>query len=388
MLEPKRFLAAAVLMTAAFSGQGVASPADPDERPRARDLGIEVGVFEPGPLNAITDVKSVRVGHVTVIEGDEVRTGVTAILPHGGNLYQDKVPGAVEVGNGYGKLAGSTQVMELGEIETPIILTNTLNVAEGMIGAIEWTLARPGNEEVVSVNAVVGETNDSHVNDIRARKVTKAHVIEAIETASTGPVVEGSVGAGTGTHAFRWKGGIGTSSRQLPGSLGGYTVGVLVQTNFRGVLSIDGVPVGKQLDQYLFRDQLEGHEDGSIMIVVATDAPLSDHNLQRTARRALFGIARTGGPMPNGSGEYVIAFSTAKSVRRTPARRSTVSEIENLPNDRMTGIFQATVEATEEAIYNAILKATTVEGNGQSLQAIDIEAVQGLLAKYNRTKAR
>lgn len=332
-----------------------------------RAHGITPGILSPGPLNAITDVAGVRVGHVTFIKGSDVRTGVTAILPHGGNLYQDKVPAGIHVGNGYGKLMGITQVHELGEIESPIILTNTLNVAEGAIGAIEWTLEQPGNERVGSVNAIVGETNDGGLNNIRKRSIKPSHVRRAIETAAVGPVAQGNVGAGTGTTAFGWKGGIGTSSRLLPAPLGGYTVGVLIQSNFGGVLRVDGFPAGQALDQYFLRNVLtrEGRAqkaDGSIMIVVATNAPLSDRNLERLARRAMAGVARTGASLTNGSGDYVIAFSTHENVRRTAEKRAKSSPLEDLPNAHFSPLSQAVIEATEEAILNSLFMAKTMDG--------------------------
>lgn len=356
-----------------------------DQRPRAREVGVAPGVLPVGPLNAITDVAGVRVGQVTFVQGTDVRTGATAILPHGGNLYQDKVPAGVVIGNGYGKLMGTTQIIELGEIETPIVLTNTLSVPQGAEAVLDWTLAQPGNEEVRSVNAVVGETNDGYLNDIRQRALRAETIVEAIETAREGAVEEGSVGAGTGTVTFGWKGGIGTSSRRLPASLGGYTVGVLVQTNYGGVLQILGAPVGEELGRYYMKEALDrGDADGSIMVVVATDAPLSDRNLTRLARRALLGIARTGSPMTNGSGDYVIAFSTAASVRRTPERRAGLSEYAYLPNDRVSPLFQAVVEATEEAIYNALFKATTVSGHRGAIEALPLDEVLRVLKKYGR----
>jgi D-aminopeptidase len=353
--------------------------AQPDDRPRARDVGIAPGVLAPGPLNAITDVAGVRVGHVTIAEGD-VQTGVTAVLPHAGNLFQEKVPAGVYVGNGFGKLMGSTQVRELGEIETPIVLTNTLSVPEAAAGVIEWTLRQPGNERVFSVNAVVGETNDGFLNDIRARAVEPRHAVEAIEAASGGAVEEGSVGAGRGTMAFGWKGGIGTSSRVLPAALGGYTLGVLVQTNYGGILEIDGLPVGRALDRYFLRDVLDrGDADGSVMIVVATDAPLSDRNLERLASRALLAVGRSGSPITNGSGDYVIAFSTAEAVRRTPERRARLAAVEELPNDRLSPLFQAAVEATEEAIYNSLFRAAPVDGHRGRGDALPLQPVMELL---------
>ena len=311
--------------------------ASSDERVRARDLGVTPGILMPGPMNAITDVEGVLVGHVTLVKGKDVRTGATAVLPHGGNLYQDKVPAAIVVGNGYGKLMGLSQVDELGEIETPIVLTNTLSVADAAIATIEWSLDQNGNERVGSVNAVVGETNDGGLNNIRKRTLTPKLIRRAIEQAKAGPVDEGTVGAGTGTRAFGWKGGIGTSSRSLPSALGGFTIGVLVQSNFGGILSVDGAPVGEALGQYYLKEHADkGDADGSVMIIVATDAPLSDRNLKRLGRRALAGLARTGASMTNGSGDYVIAFSTAKSVRRTPSRRNNVAAIKEMPNNMMT----------------------------------------------------
>ena len=370
------FLSLALLMTAA---------ADAAERPRAREAGISFGILPAGALNAITDVAGVKVGHVTLIEGDNVRTGVTAILPHGGNLYQDKVPAGFAVGNAYGKFMGSTQVKELGEIETPILLTNTLNVPEAAAGIIQWTLRQPGNEQVRSVNAVVGETNDGTLNDIRGRHVTPAHAIAAIESARGGPVQEGAVGAGTGTMAFSWKGGIGTSSRKLPANLGGWTVGVLVQTTYGGVLSVAGVPVGQALGQYYLKDELSrASGDGSCIVVIATDAPLSDRNLERLAHRGLLGIARTGSPMTNGSGEYAIAFSTNPDVRRTPERRAKPSEIVDLPNDLMSPLFEAAVEAAEEAAINSLFAATPMEGNGKDIDALPVDRVVKLYKRARR----
>jgi len=330
------------------------------DRVRARQLGIAPGVLAPGPLNAITDVAGVLVGQTTLIAGDSVRTGATAILPHAGNLFQSKVPAAVFVLNGFGKSAGLSQVAELGEIETPIVLTNTLSVARGMEAILDWTLNQPGNEKVTSVNAVVGETNDGYLNDIRARTLSAAHVLEAIRSARAGPVEEGAVGAGTGTVAFGWKGGIGTSSRRVPAVAGGWTVGVLVQTNFGGVLTIDGRRVGEELGKFYLKDELAGPSaDGSIMVVVATDAPLSDRNLGRLARRAVAGIARTGSSFSNGSGDYIIAFSTAADALRTAARRAGIAQVAELSNDSVSPLFQAVAEATEEAIYNSLFMATT-----------------------------
>ena len=357
-------------------------------RPRARDLGVAPGVFPPGPLNAITDVAGVLVGHATIIEGDRVRTGVTAIVPHGGNLFQDKVPGAVFVGNAFGKLAGSTQVDELGTIETPILLTNTLSVGVAVAASAGWTLAQPGNEGVRSVNPLVGETNDGGLNDIRGQHVTKDHVLAAIAAAREGAVEEGSVGAGTGTQCFGWKGGIGTSSRVVAAGASRYVLGVLVQTNFGGVLTIDGVPVGKLLRRYAFGPSAPGQAsadtaDGSCMIVVATDAPLDARDLKRLAARAVFGLARTGSSFSHGSGDYAIAFSTAPGLRtrageRAPAARTI------LPSDSVSPLFQAALEATEEAVYNSLFRATTVTGGGRTVDAIPLDAVRGFLANRPR----
>ena len=330
------------------------------DRVRARQLGIAPGVLAPGPLNAITDVDGVLVGQRTLIAGDSIRTGATAILPHSGNLYQSKVPAAVFVFNGFGKSAGLSQVAELGEIETPIVLTNTLSVATGLEAVLDWTLAQPGNEQVMTVNAVVGETNDGYLNDIRGRALTSAQILDAIKSARAGPVEEGAVGGGTGTVAFGWKGGIGTSSRRLPAVVGGWTVGVLVQTNFGGVLTVDGRRIGEELGRFYLKDELAGKSpDGSIMVVAATDAPLSDRNLARLARRAVAGIARTGSSFSNGSGDYVIAFSVARDGLRTPPKRAGVAQYAEMSNDAVSPLFQAVAEATEEAIYNSLLMATT-----------------------------
>ncbi|HEU5481479.1 MAG TPA: P1 family peptidase [Sphingomicrobium sp.] len=371
------------LFLAALLVTGAAQAAD--SRPRAREAGIVFGILQPGPLNAITDVAGVEVGHVTLIEGANIRTGVTAVLPHGGNLYQDKIPAGLAVGNAYGKFMGSTQVEELGEIETPILLTNTLNVPEAAAGAIEWTLRQPGNEQVRSVNAVVGETNDGFLNDIRARRVRPADAGAAIEAARDGPVPEGAVGAGTGTIAFGWKGGIGTSSRRLPPNLGGWTIGVLVQANYGGVLTVAGVPVGQALGRYFLKDELSGGSaDGSVIIVIATDAPLSDRNLERLARRAFLGIARTGSPMTNGSGDYAIAFSTNMDVRRTPDRRAKPGAIADLPNDQMSPLFQAAVEATEEAAINSLFAATSMDGAQGRIDALPVDEVIKLYRRARR----
>jgi len=358
-----------------------------ESRPRIRDLGVEPGIFPPGPLNAITDVEGVRVGHQTLIRGDSVRTGVTAILPHGGNLFQRKTPAAVYVGNGFGKAAGFLQVQELGNLETPIVLTNTLAVGTAIEAVVAWTLEQPGNQEVRSVNAVVGETNDGTLNDIRGRQVTVADVRAAIAAARSGPVEEGAVGAGTGTVAFGWKGGIGTSSRVIPKSLGGYTVGALVQSNFGGILTIDGVPIGEKLGQYSFKEDLEKRESGSCMMVLATDAPLSSRNLERLAKRSVLGLARTGSFLSNGSGDFVIAFSTKNLVPFEPKERTLA--VEELTNDAMSPLFLAAVEAVEEAVYNSLLKATTVTGyQGRTVEALPVERVRELLREGGRVKAR
>lgn len=368
--------------------------------PRARDLGIAPGVFAPGPLNAITDVTDVRVGHVTLIEGDRIRTGVTAIVPHGGNLFQDKVAGGVFVGNAFGKLAGSTQVDELGTIETPIILTNTLAVGTAVEAVVRHTISQAGNEQVRSVNALVGETNDGGLNDIRALPVTGDHVRRAIDQARSGPVEEGAVGAGTGTVCYGWKGGIGTSSRVVPrgrdAGAGSYTLGVIVQTNFGGHLTIDGVPVWKtiladrsspaqphagalQADALRASREADAMADGSCMIVIATDAPLTARDLQRLAARGVFGLARTGSSYSHGSGDFAIAFSTAADVRtkfgeRDPRARAI------LPSDGVSALFQAALEATEEAVYNSLFQAKTMTGNGRTVDALPLDRVKALLA--------
>lgn len=334
-----------------------------NDRRRARALGFAPGVLPPGPLNAITDVAGLRVGHVTVIEGEATRTGVTVILPHGGNPFADRVPAGLFTMNGFGKMAGATQVMELGELETPVVLTNTLAVGRAVEALVDWTLALPGNEGVRSVNAVVGETNDGRLNDIRARGLTAAHVLVALESAKDGPVEEGCVGAGTGTVAFGWKGGIGTASRRLPESLGGHTIGVLVQANYGGALVMDGLPVGRLLGRHYLAEHPPdpADADGSVMVVVATDATLSDRNLGRLARRAMAGIARTGAAFSDGSGDYALAFSTHPGVLRNAARRTAESTISELPNDLLSPLFVGAAEATEEAVLNALLAATTTE---------------------------
>lgn len=365
------------------SGMGLAAQSG-SLRPRARDIGLAPGVFSPGPLNAITDVEGVRVGQVTLNQGDAVRTGVTAVVPHPGNVFQDKVPGAVFVGNAFGKLAGSTQVDELGTIETPVVLTNTLSVGAGVEGAVRWTLAQEGNASVRSVNALVGETNDGGLNDIRGLHVRPEHVVQAITGARGGAVDEGTVGAGTGTQAFGWKGGIGTSSRRLTAAQGGYTVGVLVQSNYGGVLTMGGAPVGKELGRYAYAPNPRGNDagDGSCMIVVATDAPLDARDLKRLAARAVFGLARTGSSYSNGSGDFAIAFATHSSLRvkfndAAPAQRTV------LPTDGVSALFQAALEATEEAVYNSLLKATSVKSKSGDADALPIDRVRAILKKYN-----
>ncbi|WP_092899691.1 P1 family peptidase [Algoriphagus aquimarinus] len=343
---------------------------------RPRDLGITIGILPVGEYNAITDVPGVKVGHLTKIDGNNIRTGVTAILPHGGNIFQQKVPAAIYVGNGFGKLAGSTQVQELGNIESPIILTNTLSVAAGIEGAVRYSLEQKGNENAQSVNAIVGETNDGYLNDIRGMHISSEEVIQAIMSAESGIVSEGNVGAGTGTVCFGWKGGIGTASRKLPESLGGYTVGVLVQTNFGGNLQIDGVAVGEKLGKYPFRDALE-KSDGSCMIVVATDAPVLDRNLERMAMRAMMGLAKTGGIASNGSGDYVIAFSTAEGLRIPyELEAQTLEKAEFIQNDDMSSLFMAVIEATEEAIINSLFAAETMTGkDGHTVAKLPVEQV-------------
>jgi D-aminopeptidase len=403
-----------------------------ETRPRASDLGLKIGVLPTGPLNAITDVAGVEVGHTTINRGNEIHTGVTAVLPHSGNLYTEKVPGAVFVGNGFGKLAGSTQVEELGEIETPILLTSTLSVPRVADALISYMLALPDNEHVLSINPVVGETNDGYLSDIRGRHITADDVVAAIRNAKGGPVEEGAVGAGTGTVAFGWKGGIGTASRRLPTKLGGYTVGVLVQTNFGGVLTIAGAPVGQELGQYYLRDELQSrshgtaeanpvaavydrravaggggagqkdlqaprtggdHVNGSVMVIVATDAPLDPRNLKRLAARALLGVARTGSVASNGSGDYAIAFSTAPQVRihtedkapwhdRSVSRRRLTRHVELLTNDAISPLFLAAIEATEEAVYNSLFRATTTTGQGHTVQALPIEKTTEILKRH------
>ena len=359
------------------------------EAQRIRDYGVEIGVLKTGELNAITDVEGVTVGHETIVNGDNVRTGVTAILPHQGNIFQQKVPAAIYIGNGFGKLVGYSQVKELGNIETPILLTNTLSVPAASNALISYTLDQEKNKDVRSVNAVVGETNDGWLNDIRGRHVTEDHVLNAIQNASSGSVKEGNVGAGTGTICFGYKGGIGTSSRVIPQSLGGYTVGVLVQTNFGGVLEVNGVPVAKELKKYPYRDKILNDADGSCMIVVVTDAPLGSRNLERLAKRAMLGLAKTGGIASNGSGDYVIAMSVAKENLIPYQSDSMFINKNELRNGEISPLFLATIEATEEAILNSLFAADTMVGRaGHTIEALPKEKVIALLNAYNKIKKK
>lgn len=373
----------------------------PEPRVRARALGVAPGVFTPGGFNAITDVEGVRIGQVTLRKGDNIRTGITAILPHPGNAYLSRVPAAVHVGNGFGKFIGSTQVDELGELETPILLTCTLCVWKAADAMADWMLQQPGMDKVRSINPVVGETNDGGLNDIRARPIDAADVRSALQQAKPGPVQEGSVGAGTGTVAFGWKGGIGTSSRKLPASLGGWTVGVLVQSNYGGVLQVQGAPVGEALGQYAFKDAVtmttapvdaktmvayaptnpaDDRGDGSVIVIIATDAPLSDRNLRRLASRAMMGLGRTGSSASNGSGDYALAFSTATQVRR--AFDAPRLQTDELANEQMSGLFQASVDAVEEAVYNSLFMASTETGNGRTVHAIPLDKLRAVLRQH------
>ncbi|HEY5883391.1 MAG TPA: P1 family peptidase [Pyrinomonadaceae bacterium] len=389
----KRALVTAILATLVLPFQ--VTFAQKIARPRAREVGIKVGILPAGPLNAITDVNGVTVGHTTIIRGDNIRTGVTAVLPHGGNLFREKVPAAIFVGNGFGKLMGSTQVDELGEIETPILLTSTLSVPRVADALLDHMLSLPGNEAVQSVNAIVAETNDGFLNDIRGRHITRDDVFSAIKNAKGGDVEEGSVGAGTGTVAFGFKGGIGTASRKLPPKLGGYTVGVLVQTNYGGVLTINGAPVGQELERYYLKDQLTKSRtprcqetpdpaqcaDGSVIVIIATDAPVDARNLKRMGARAMFGLARTGAAATNGSGDYAIAFTTAVDGRvksPSPPVRGTIV----LNNDSMSTLFLAVIEATEEAVYNSLFRANTVTGRGRTVEALPLERTLEVLRKH------
>ena len=364
------------------------SSANFENRPRARELGVTVGVLPTGTLNAITDVDGVLVGHTTLVRGDNIRTGVTAILPHSGNLFRDKVPGAVFVGNGFGKLAGSTQVNELGEIETPILLTSTLSVPKVADFLLDYMLSLPGNEDVQSINPLVAETNDGYLNDIRGRYISREDVVNAIKNAKGGAVAEGCVGAGTGTVAFGFKGGIGTSSRKMPQRLGGYTVGVLVQTNFGGILTINGAPVGRELGRYYLKDEIAtppSTPDGSVIIVIATDAPVDARNLARMAARAMMGLARTGAAASNGSGDYAIAFSTAADVRIKTlgqSERNAPRNQKTLANDAMSPLFLAVIEATEEAIYNSLFRATTTTGRGHTVEALPLDRTVEILRRH------
>ncbi|MFN2492743.1 MAG: P1 family peptidase [Pyrinomonadaceae bacterium] len=403
------FLATSLLIPLQFPGLSAAQVVT---RPRVRDVGIKVGILPTGPLNAITDVAGVMVGHKTIIRGEDIRTGVTAILPHNGNLFREKVPAAIFVGNGFGKLIGSTQVYELGEIETPILLTSTLSVPRVADALLDYMLALPGNEDVQSVNAIVAETNDGYLNDIRGRHITREDVFHAIKTAKSGPLEEGSVGAGTGTVAFGFKGGIGTASRKLPNNLAGYTVGVLVQTNFGGVLTINGAPVGQELGRYYLKEELSNTRcdptnperqsadlkpchantaDGSIIIVIATDAPVDARNLRRMAARAMMGLGRTGASGSNGSGDYAIAFSAAAELRirgsADTATRNSPRNVRFLPNEAMSPLFVAVIEATEEAIYNSLFRATTTTGRGHTVEAIPLDHTRDVLRKYHVLKS-
>jgi len=407
MPEPRRriaflhiFLSALLLALPPLLHAAEADAPD-GERVRARDLGVAPGIFTPGRWNAITDVAGVRVGQVTLKQGSDVRTGITAIFPHDGNAYLSRVPAAVHVGNGFGKFVGTTQVAELGELETPVLLTCTLCVWKAADAMADWMLRQPGMEDVRSINPVVGETNDGELNDIRARPIAAEDAWRALEGARSGPVEEGSVGAGTGTEAFGWKGGIGTSSRVLPDALGGWTVGVLVQTNFGGVLQVLGAPVGRELGRYAFQGvaglgrEVEGdrpadgpaddHGDGSVIIIIATDAPVGERNLGRIAARAMMGLGRTGSSASNGSGDYALAFSTSPAVRRAFGAASHPAT--ELANDRTSALFQATVEAVEEAVYDSLFMATTVSGNGKTVKAIPLDRVRDILARHGVTPA-
>lgn len=406
-IQPVGFLLFILLSMTLFMANDFTSSAQEKRRPRAREAGINVGVIPVGPLNSITDVAGVMVGHTTIIRGENIRTGVTAILPHSGNLFREKVPAAIFVGNGFGKLMGSTQVNELGEIETPIVLTSTLSVPRAADALLDYILALPGNEDVQSVNPVVAETNDGYLNDIRGRHITRDDVFNAIKSAKGGTVEEGSVGAGTGTVAFGFKGGIGTSSRKLPVKLGGYTVGVLVQTNFGGVLTINSAPVGRELGMYYLKEELGStgvrrcdaevsHKDpgscfpttpdGSIIIVIATDAPVEARNLSRMAARSMLGLARTGAAGSNGSGDYAIAFSTSPGLRiqnpNDPTTRNLSRDFKVLPNDGMSPLFLAVIEATEEAIYNSIFRATTTTGRGHTVEALPLDRTLKIIRNH------
>lgn len=379
----KLICALLIVMTATLNAQDKGS----EKRPRAPEIGLKIGVLPAGPLDAITDVAGVEVGQTTIIQGDNVRTGVTAILPHSGNLYREKVPAGIFVGNGYGKLTGTTQVNELGNIETPVLLTSTMSVFRVADALVTYMFGLPGNEDVLSLNPVVGETNDGYLSDIRGRHITPDDVFAAIKNAKSGPVEEGDVGAGTGTIAFGWKGGIGTASRRLPAKLGGYTVGVLVQTNFGGILTINGAFVGQELGKYYLRDDVnppnrKNSPDGSCMMVIATDAPMDSRNLKRLAARAWVGMGRTGSSASTGSGDYAIAFSTAQQVRIHSQDKALTQPTELLTNDATSPLFEAVIEATEEAIYNSMLRATTMSGNGHTIEALPIDKTLEILREH------
>jgi len=379
MASPFRVVSVVGFCLLALRGAPLAS----QQRQTARELGVVVGVLPPGPLNAITDVPGVRVGQVTLTFGDSINTGVTVIMPGGANPFRDKVPGAAVVGNGFGKLMGFTQVEELGELESPIVLTCTLCVPRAADATLTYLLGLPGNEAVRSINVVVGETNDGTLNDIRSRPIAERDVLRAITQARSGPVAQGSVGAGRGTMAFGFKGGIGTSSRKLSDRLGGWTIGVLVQTNFGGILQIAGAPVGVELGRYYLREEVTGERgagsgmdspDGSCMIVLATDAPIEHRSLSRLARRALAGLARTGSSMSNGSGDYVIAFSTVPVLRQASEPQVT--------NEALSPLFQAAIEVTEEAIYNSLFMATTVRGFRGTATALPLDSTLAILQRH------
>ncbi|TWI04646.1 D-aminopeptidase [Luteimonas cucumeris] len=396
MRNPRPWIACLVMLLLVAPAFAQTTDARDDGRVRARELGVAPGIFAPGQWNAITDVEGVRVGQVSLVRGDGVRTGITAVFPHAGNPWLSRVPAAVHVGNGFGKFVGTTQVAELGELETPVLLTCTLCVWKAADAMADWMLRQPDMQDVRSINPVVGETNDGGLNDIRARPIAAKDVWRALESARSGPVAEGSVGAGTGTEAFGWKGGIGTASRVLPKVLGGWTVGVLVQTNFGGVLQVLGAPVGRELGRYAFQNVLEAaptpaadkptdgpaddRGDGSVIIVIATDAPVGDRNLGRIASRAMMGLGRTGSSASNGSGDYVLAFSTSPDVRRTAG--AATNPAAELGNDANSALFQATVEAVEEAVYNSLFMATTVSGNGSTVEAIPLERVREILVRH------
>ena len=377
MLHHSYCLVLAVHAITCLNGSFSATADEPaQQRPRLQDLGISIGILPTGPTNSLTDVDGVQVGHCTIVEGDSVRTGVTAIKPHGGNVFLQKVPAAIHVANGFGKFVGSTQIKELGVLETPIVLTNTLSTFAAADALVEWVLKQQGCENVRSVNPVVGECNDAFLNDIRRRRVTTEDVFVALQNADGAPVEEGCIGAGTGTRCMGWKGGIGSSSRRLPASLGGYTVGVLVQTNFGGSLTIAGVPVGRELGRYYLKDQVREHEHGSCIVIVATDAPLDARRLQRLARRAPLGLATAGSPISHGSGDYVLAFSTARGLRSAYQADAPTATTDLLRDDQLSPLFQAVRDATEEAVINSLLQAVTTEGHeGRTVEAIDPDQI-------------